>query len=283
MSWLLLLLIFDRLHFGLIIPKDSKCLRQAGRGLNIPMPLDYDSTCFTVLLCLHIIHMPILDSGAGIIKIHCLILMVYLWCLNAWRMVLVIAQAVSWINRVAHATDLAWIYVIVDVILVNLHALLSFLMVSRFLIHIDWCVVKACIIVEIQINWPLLHVEVHHIAALIQKVFLIIAWRENRGSAINIVVLILIRQTRFLLFLLFCLWRHLFDVPLFRWFNVSMLLLELDVLLHLGISIIELSSVIWLLLIHKLIILKLASVTSGAKSSTRVEYVEVFVYFALIA
>ena len=268
------LLIHHGLHFGLIIPEDSECLRQAGRGLNIPMPLNYDSTSFTVLLCLHIIVMTILYSWAVINKVHRLILMVYLWCLNAWRMVLVIAQAISWINGVAHAADLASVHVIIDVILVNLHAFLPFLMVSRFLVDVDRCVMQACIIVEIEIDWALLHVEVDHIAALIQKVFLIIAWRENRCSAIDIVVLILFRQARFLLSLLFCLWWLLFDVSQFGWFNVSMLLLQLDVLLHLRISVVELSSVIWLL-IHKLIVLKLGSVTSGAKSSTRIEYVEI--------
>jgi len=61
-SRIMRLLIHHGLHFGLIIPEDSECLRQAGRGLNIPMPLNYDSTSFTVLLCLHIIVMTILYS-----------------------------------------------------------------------------------------------------------------------------------------------------------------------------------------------------------------------------
>jgi len=67
-------------------------------------------------------------------------------------MVLIIAQAISWINGVAHAADLASVHVIIDVILVNLHAFLPFLMVSRFLVDVDRCVMQACIIVEIEID-----------------------------------------------------------------------------------------------------------------------------------
>lgn len=205
-------------------------------------------------------------------NIHRLVL-VNLRCLDRRWMVLIIAYAVSWVDGVAHAADLTLIWMVVNEILVDLYAFLSLGMVLVW-VDVYGCVMETCIIVEVEVDGAFFHIQVNHITALVQEVFIIISRRENRLPAIQIIIIVLgFRHSRFLLQFLFCL-RLLFFHALLGRLDVSVLLFELDVLL-LWIIIIEFSCVIWLLLIHKLVVLELRSVSSSAQSAILIENIKV--------